>query len=214
MIIWCDHCLLVAFWFRFHTELDKSPLFGSTCSDLIPKCEQQKPLRTRRERSGATQASLLYNLVVAWIVWNTFCFFVWHIVMTAMSTFWRLPVWRYTAHCMANDLACWHLSLLHPIDSMAMPQTEAGRRHYLAIYLRAEYCVIAITIGIKTSNDLYTCFRSKKNNCVLVTYTTRKRLAYGCLCMLIPKHTVSSRDQCVVIGIMTGKESTVLTGLL
>jgi hypothetical protein len=54
----------------------------------------------------------------------------------------------------------------------------------------------------------------RQNNCILVIYTTRKRLAYGCLCMLLPKHTVSSRDQCVVIGIMTGKETTVLTGLL
>ena len=89
MILWCDHCLLVALWFRFDTELDKSPLFGSNSSDLIPKCERQKPLRTRRDRSGAPHASLLYNLVVALVVWNTFCFFVWHIVMTVMSSFWR-----------------------------------------------------------------------------------------------------------------------------
>ena len=89
MIIWCDHCLLVALWFRFHTELEKSPLFGSNSSNLIPKCERQKPHRTRRERSGAPHASLLYNLVVAWVVWNSFCLFVWHIVTTVMSSFWR-----------------------------------------------------------------------------------------------------------------------------
>ena len=52
--------------------------------------------------------------------------------------------------------------------------------------------------------------------CVLVIYTTTKRLAYSCLClcMLLPKHTVSSRDQCVVIGVMTGKEPTVLSGCM
>ena len=147
MIIWCDHCLLVAFWFRFHTELDKSPLFGSTCSDLIPKCEQQKPLRTRRERSGATQASLLYNLVVAWIVWNTFCFFRMahrHDCYVYLLAFTCLAVYR-TLHGQRSGLLAF-ITVAHPIDSMAMPQTEAGRRHYLAIYLRAEYCVIAITI--------------------------------------------------------------------
>ena len=42
-----------------------------------------------------------------------------------------------------------------------MPQTEAGLRHYLGTNLRAEYSVIAIKTGLKTSNDLYTCFRRK-----------------------------------------------------
>ena len=53
-------------------------------------------------------------------------------------------------------------------------------------------------------------------NCVLVIYTTTKRLTYSCLClcMLLPKHTVSNRDQCVGIGVMTGKEPTVLSGCM
>ena len=87
MIIWCDDCLLVALWFRFHIELANCLLFGAMSSDLISKCERQKPLRTRRERSGAPHASLVYHLVVAWVVWKNFCAYVWHFFMTVMSSF-------------------------------------------------------------------------------------------------------------------------------
>ena len=75
---------------------------------------------------------------------------------------------------------------------------------------RAEKCVTAIMIGLKTSNDLYTCFWRK-------TYQMRTRALHyckvlgtcvGCLCMLFPKYAVVSiRDLCVVFGVMTGKES-------
>ena len=74
--------------------------------------------------------------------------------------------------------------------------------------------MFAINIRLKTSIDLYTCFTSRQTNCVLLTYATTKRLAYGCICMLLPKHTVSSRDQSVVIGVMTDREPTVLSGCL
>ena len=47
-----------------------------------------------------------------------------------------------------------------------------------------------------------------------MTYATTKRLAYGCICMLLLKHTVSSRDQSIVIGVMTDREPTVLSGCL
>ena len=47
-----------------------------------------------------------------------------------------------------------------------------------------------------------------------MTYVATKRLAYGCICMLLPKHTVSSRDQSFVIGVMTDREPTVLSGCL
>ena len=72
-------------------------------SDLIPKCERQKTLRTRRRRSGAPQASLACNRVVTWVVWKNLCFFVWYFLMTVMSSFWRylfvgiaLMVWTRT----------------------------------------------------------------------------------------------------------------------
>ena len=69
MMIWSDHSLLLALWFRFHIELAKCLLFGVRFSYLIPNS-----LRTRRERSGAPHASLVYNLVVVWVVWNNFFF--------------------------------------------------------------------------------------------------------------------------------------------
>ena len=75
IVIWCDYSLLVALWFCFHTEVAKCLLFRFRSSDLIPKCERQKTLRTRRERSGAPLASLVYNRVVAWVVWKNLCFF-------------------------------------------------------------------------------------------------------------------------------------------
>ena len=41
-----------------------------------------------------------------------------------------------------------------------------------------------------------------------VTLLQRKRhFCMGCLCMLIPKYAVSSRDECVVLAAMTVKES-------
>ena len=115
IVIWCDYCLLVALWFRFHIELAKCLLFRFRSSDFIPKCERQNTLRTRRERSGAPYASIVYNRVVAWVVWKNLCFFVWYFVMTVMSCFWRylfvgiaLMIWPRTSwpvgsyHCVAR----------------------------------------------------------------------------------------------------------------
>ena len=36
---------------------------------------------------------------------------------------------------------------------------EAGLRNYLGTNLRPEKCVIAINIGLKSSNDFYTCYK-------------------------------------------------------
>jgi len=47
------------------------------------------PLRMRRESSGAPHTSLVYNFVVAWVVWNNFCFLLWLFAITVMSSFWR-----------------------------------------------------------------------------------------------------------------------------
>ena len=43
MIIWCDHCLLAALWFRFHIELATCLLFGFRSSYLRPTCERHRP---------------------------------------------------------------------------------------------------------------------------------------------------------------------------
>ena len=141
IVIWCDYCLLVALWFRFHIEIAKCLLFRFRSSDLIPKCERQKSLRTRRKRSGAPHASLVHNRVVAWVLWKNLCFFVWYFVMTVMSSFWRylfvgiaLIVWPRTwpvgsYHCIRTLLIAWQ---------WAMPQKEADLRHYLHTSVLAE----------------------------------------------------------------------------
>ena len=124
IVIWCDYCLLVALWFRFHIEIAKCLLFRFRSSDLIPKCERQKTLRTRRKRSGAPHASLVHNRVVVWVVWKNLCFFVWYFVMTVMSSFWRylfvgiaLIVWPRTwpvgsYHCIRTLLIAWQWAML------------------------------------------------------------------------------------------------------
>ena len=38
-------------------------------------------------------------------------------------------------------------------------------------------------------------------------YCKERGTCVGSLCMLIPKYAVSSRDECVVLGVMTVKES-------
>ena len=35
------------------------------------------------------RASLVYHLIVVWVVWNNLYFFVWHFAITVMSSFWR-----------------------------------------------------------------------------------------------------------------------------
>ena len=80
--------------------------------------------------------------------------------MTAMSRFWRylfvgialmaLPkTWLVGIdHC--SVCVCFHGNV---------SKYEAGLRYYLGTHLCAEKCVIAINIGRKSSNDLYTCFK-------------------------------------------------------
>ena len=134
IVIWCDclpaSCFVVSFsyWtcqmsavsfqvFRFDSEVWTT-----------------ETLRTRRERNGAPHAGLVYNRVVAWVVWRNLCFFVWYFVMTVMSSFWRylfvgiaLMVWQRSwpvgsYHCIRTLLITWQ---------WAMPQKEADLRHYL-----------------------------------------------------------------------------------
>ena len=133
--------LLVTLWFRFHIELAKCLLFRFRSSDLIPKCERHKTPRTRRERSGAPHASLVYNHVVAWVLWKNLCFFRMVLRHVRYVFFLALPVCRHSAHGMANDLACWQLSLCRTVLiawQWAMFQKEADLRHYLHTSVLAE----------------------------------------------------------------------------
>ena len=128
-------------WFCFHTEVAKCLLFRFRSSDLIPKCERQKTLRIRRERSGAPHASLVYNRVVAWVVWKNLCCFRMVLRHDCYVYLLALPVCRHSAHGMAKDLACWQLSLYRTLLIAwlcAMPQKEADLRHYLHTSVHAE----------------------------------------------------------------------------
>ena len=46
MIICCDHCLLIALWFRFYIELATCLLFGFRSSYWSSKCERHRPSET------------------------------------------------------------------------------------------------------------------------------------------------------------------------
>ena len=137
IVIWCDYCLLVALWFLFHIELAKSLPFRFRSSDLIPKFELQKTLRTRRKRSGAPHASLVYNRVVAWVVWKNLCFFVWYFVMTVMLAF-ASSVCRHRRSWYGQGT--WPIRQLslypHAIDCMAMGQCLKRKPISVTTYLQ------------------------------------------------------------------------------
>jgi hypothetical protein len=80
---------------------------------------------------------------------------------------------------------------------MALPQNEAGLRHYLDTIMRTDERVIAKNICLKTSNDLALVSRGRSIKCVLcdlyyVSHSIAKRLDDGCPCMLVLWHTDSS----------------------
>ena len=87
---------------------------------------------------------------------------------------------------------------------MALPQNEAGLRHYLDTLMRTDERVIATNIGLKTTNDLALVSRGRSNKCVLcdlyyASNSIAKRLADGCPCVLVLWHTVSSGNaSCLV----------------
>ena len=157
MIIWCDHYQLFGFGFVFILNLRNVCYLVSGLPIWVRRVSDTAPLRMRRESSGAPHASLIYNFVVCWVVWNNFCFHVWHFAMTVMSSFWRylfvdiaLMTWPKTwpvgiDHCCAGY--CLHGNLA---------KYAADLYHYLDTNLRAEKCVPEINIGLKTSRILYT----------------------------------------------------------
>ena len=104
-----------------------------------------KTLRTRRERSGAPHASLVYNRVVAWVVWKNLCFFVWYFVMTVMSCFLALPVCRHSAHGMDKGPGLLAVIIVsHAIGCMEMGNAskESGSpvTTYIQVCLPSNVC--------------------------------------------------------------------------
>ena len=59
------------------------------------------------------------------------------------------------------------ITVSYTIGSMALPQNEAGLRHYLDTIMRTDERVIAKNIGLKTSNDLALVSRGRSIKCVL-----------------------------------------------
>ena len=168
-MIWCDHYLLVALWFRFHIELAKCLPFGFRSSYLSPKCERTAPLRMRREISSASLARLVYNFVVVWVVWDNLCFLVWLLAITVMSSFWRYLFVGIAVMTWPNrwPVGYDHCSVCYCFHGNVC-KYAADLLHYLDTNLCAEKCVTAINIALKTSNDLYTCLGRK-------TYQMRTR---------------------------------------
>jgi len=125
----------------------------------------------RRESSG-----LVYNFVVVWVVWSNFCFLVWLFAITVMSSLWRylfvgiaLMTWPKTwpvgiDHC---SVCYWFHGNLS--------KYAADLRHYLDTNLRAEKCVPAKHVGLKTLRMTYTlAFEGRHIKCVPVSYTIAK----------------------------------------
>ena len=163
-----------------------------------------------RASSDEAHACLVYNFVVVWVVWNNLCFIVCLFAFTVMSSFWR---YLFVGIALTTWPKSWpvgtdHCSICYCFQGNVSTYAF-DLRHYLDTNLRAEKCVTAIHIGLKTSNDLYTCLR--RNTCQMRTlqlhYCNEWGTCVGCLCMLIPKYAVSSRVECVLLGVMTFKES-------
>ena len=69
----------------------------------------------------------------------------------------------------------------YTIGYMALPQHEAGLRHYLDTILRTDERLTATNIGLKTSNERALVSQGRSIN-----YSIAMRLADGCLCKLVP----------------------------
>ena len=164
----------------------------------------------RRASSDETHACLVYHFVVVWVVWNNLWFLVWLFAIAVMSSRW---LYLFVGTALMTRPKSWpvgtdHCSICYCFQGNVT--TYAFElRHYLDTNLRADICVTAINMGLKTSNDLYTCLWRK--TCQMRTlelhYCKERGTCVGCLGMLIPKYAVSSRDECVVLGVMTVKES-------
>ena len=120
------------------------------------------PLRMRRASSAEPHACLVHNFVVVWVVWNNLYFLVWLFAFTVMSSFWR---YLFVGIALMTWPKSWpvgtdHCSICYCFQGNVSTYAF-DLRHYLDTNLRAEKCVTAINIRLKTSNDLYTCFIRK-----------------------------------------------------
>ena len=161
MMIWCDYCLLVALRFGFHTELAKCLLFRFRSSYFSPNCERHNTSQntTRQNWCTARKSRISYR--------------------NCLGSLEKLFLFSYGIspwlQCLGFGVTClsalrsWHcqrpglLALITVayviVFHSNVSKYEADLRYYLGTNLCAEKCVIAINIGLKSSNDLYTCFK-------------------------------------------------------
>ena len=144
-------------------------------------------LRTRCERKS--HASLGYYFVVVWLVWNKYWFLSYgtspwmqclSVGVTCLSAerSWHGQIPGLLGIYLCSVCNCFHGNV---------SKYEAGLRYTLDKKLRSEKCVIAINIGLKSSNNLYTCFRRKANQMWPRELNNCKSLGtwVGCLSMLL-----------------------------
>ena len=80
-------------------------------------------------------------------------------------------------------MSCWHLiitAVSYAIDAMATSQNYAGLRHYLDTILSTEICVVAISIGLKISNDFQKEDKSNVYSWFLLYLSAWLRDAFAC----------------------------------
>ena len=135
-------------------------------------------LRMRRASSDEPHACLVYHFVVVWVVWNNPWFLVWLFAIAVMSSRWR---YLFVGTALMTRPKSWpvgtdHCSICYCFQGNVT--TYAFElRHYLDTNLRAEICVTAINMGLKTSNDpLHLSLKEVMSNAYpWVTLLQRKR---------------------------------------
>jgi len=151
----------------------------------------------RRESIGARHASLIYNFVVVWVVWNNLCFLVWLFAITVMSSLWR---YLFVGIADMTWPKTWPVGIDHCSQGYCFDGNFCeicSRPLSLPRYKYAcrEVCACNKHWSETITNDIYTCLRRK-------TYQMRTRdLHYckelgtcvGCLRVLISKYAVSSQ---------------------
>jgi len=115
------------------------------------------PLRMRRDSFDAPHESLVYNFLVVWVIWNKFCFLIWLFAITVMSGFWSYLIVGIAHMTWPNT---WNVGIDHCSVCYCLPgnfsKYAADLRHYVDTNLRAEKCVPALNIGLKTSRMIAT----------------------------------------------------------
>ena len=193
MMIWCDYCLLVALRFGFHIELAKCLFFRFRSSYLSPKCERHNTSEnTTRENWCTLRKSRISCRSSLGSLEQLLSFFRMSLRRDCNVYVLALPVCRHSAHGTAKDLACWHLSLyrmwLFPWQCFKIWSRSTDLPRYKFACLEMCHCNKYWSQIIEWSLHLFQMWPRELNNC------NELGTCVGCLRLLLPKRTVSSRD--------------------